>query len=191
MPSMVSAHSAHAATPGHRCGRASGVAGVTAMVLGAGAPSGLWASSRASSLTRQCVRRPSRERYGRRVSPGCLAAAPGLIQHLHPKGAKRPLRLWMWPDGAGGAEALDPLRWHAPGGQGLGGVIASGGRGRAGAGGAAEAGGGGGVVWGRGGGRGGGGGGGGGGGAAPPQKGGGGGWWGGGGGALEEGQDRG
>jgi hypothetical protein len=64
---MVSAHSTHAATPGHQRGRVSRVAGVRFMVLGAAPRSGFQTSARAWSVTGQCGRRPSRERYGPRV----------------------------------------------------------------------------------------------------------------------------
>jgi hypothetical protein len=81
---MASAHSAHAATPGHQRGRAPRVAGVRFTVLDASTRSGSWTSARAWSVTGQCGRRPSRERYGR-GTPACLAAAFGVIQHLHRK----------------------------------------------------------------------------------------------------------
>ena len=89
MPSMVSAHSAHAATPGHQRGRGGRVARVAVMVLGVWTRSGFWSPTRVSSATGQCGRRPSRERYGCQVPSGCLAAVFGGIQHLHLKGAKR------------------------------------------------------------------------------------------------------
>jgi hypothetical protein len=66
---MVSAHSAHAATPGHQCGRASRPARITAMILGARspppAPPSLTRDSQHPGHT-QSDRPSSRQRYGRR-----------------------------------------------------------------------------------------------------------------------------